>query len=211
MNSATYRQETVASSDRVPLSSDPSDHSANEVAAQPASFTPGPRRLEAEAIRDAMLVVSGKLDRRLFGPSVPTERRSDGSFDLKAGHPDRLRRSVYISTRRTYVPTVLTLFDGPQMDSNWPKRSTSAIAQQALVLMNDAFVIECAAGLAARVVAEGGDTFAGRLTRAFALAYQRAPTADEVAEFSPLAATAENPWPIICQALLGSSEFLYVD
>ena len=70
-----------------------------------------------------MIEVSGRLDRRLFGPSVPTERRADGSFDLKQGHADRLRRTVYVHTRRTYVPTFLTCFDEPQMDTNWPKRS----------------------------------------------------------------------------------------
>ncbi|HKX62743.1 MAG TPA: DUF1553 domain-containing protein, partial [Verrucomicrobiae bacterium] len=210
MNSATYRQETLASP--VPASAlGSSDHQKNWANATIAAFLPGPRRLEAEAIRDSMLEVSGRLDRKMFGPSVPTERRADGSFDIKSGHSDRLRRSVYIHTRRTYVPTLLTLFDEPQMDSNWPSRSASAIAQQSLALMNDPFVIECAREFAARVEAEGGETFAGRLARAFALAYQRAPSPEESAELQRSARDAANPWPLICQALLGSSEFLYVD
>src|SRR6185436_9663167 len=105
----------------------------------------------------------------------------------------------------------LTLFDEPQMDTNWPKRSTSAIAQQALALMNDSFVLDCAGAMARRVMSEGGDSFDGRLKRAFALAYQRAPSKDEVKTFQKLTVGAENPWPVICQALISASEFLYVD
>ena len=173
-----------------------------------AAFNPGPRRLEAGAIRDAMIEVSGRLDRRLFGPSVPTERRADGSFDLKQGHADRLRRTVYVHTRRTYVPTFLTCFDEPQMDTNWPKRSSSAIAQQALAQMNEPFMIECAGAFAARVMAEGGNTFAGRLWRAFELAYQRAPSAEEVACFSkppPASRTRGRPSARPCSARASSS------
>ena len=142
---------------------------------------------------------------------MPTERRGDGSFDIKQGHADRLRRTVYIHTRRTYVPTFLTLFDEPQMDTNWSKRSTSAIAQQALALMNEPFVAECASVFAARVLSEGGNSFESRLQRAFALAYQRAPSAEEATTFQQATAGAKNPWPTICQALFSSSEFLYAD
>jgi hypothetical protein len=118
LNSTTYRQETVLRErDR-----------AGKVGQPAPAFMPGPRRLEADAIRDAMLEVSGQLDQRLFGPSVPTERRSDGAFDIKQGHADRFRRTVYIHTRRTYVPTFLTLFDEPQMDTVGHARSTSAQA-----------------------------------------------------------------------------------
>lgn len=200
LSSATYRQETALRQ---------RDHKTKETF--PAAFVPGPRRLEAGAIRDTMLEVSGQLDTRLFGPSVPTERRSDGAFDIKQGHAERFRRTVYIHTRRTYVPTFLTLFDEPQMDTNWPRRSASAIAQQALALMNDSFVLECAAAMARRVLAEGGNSFEGRLQRAFALAYQRAPSTEEVKTFRNTTVGAENPWPTICQALISASEFLYVD
>ena len=216
MNSATYRQATVASNRSRPSSSQQIDYEVenddeDDSASPFAAFSPGPRRLEAGALRDAMIAISGRLDQRLFGVSVPTERRGDGSFDIKHGHADRLRRTVYIHTRRTYVPTFLTLFDEPQMDTNWSKRSTSAIAQQALALMNEPFVAECASVFAARVLAEGGDAFAGRLKRAFALSYQRLPSPDELALFEQTAAGSANPWPVVCQALLGSSEFLYVD
>jgi hypothetical protein len=202
--SATYRQRTVGSSTQAKSPGD---------GVWPAAFSPGPRRLEAEAIRDGMLAVSGLLDRRFFGPSVPTERRSDGSFAIKAGHAERYRRSIYLHTRRTYVPTFLTIFDAPQMDTNWPKRSNSAIAQQALALMNDEFVIECARALAERVQREGGGKFRSRLGRAFALVYNRQPSSAEIRLFEKAAEQGgeKDPWPILCQSLLSSSEFLYAD
>ena len=77
--------------------------------------------------------------------------------------------------------------------------------------MNDPFVIECAGVLACRVIEGGGSSFEGRLRRAFALAYQRAPTEDETAAFRQATAGVENPWPTICQALFTSNEFLYAD
>ena len=77
--------------------------------------------------------------------------------------------------------------------------------------MNEPFMIECAGTFAARVMADGGKTFAGRLRRAFELAYQRAPSEEEVVLFQQTTAGVENPWPAICQALLSSSEFIYVD
>jgi len=205
LTSATYRQETVL------RQSDKPDEVSENAGQTIAAFLPGPRRLEAGAIRDAMLEVSGQLDRRLFGPSVPTEKRSDGAFDIKAGHADRFRRTVYIHTRRTYVPTFLTLFDEPQMDTNWPKRSTSAIAQQALALMNDPFVLDCARAMACRLDASGEESFEHRLQRAFTLAYQRAASDEETRTFQMLTVGVKDPWPTICQALISASEFLYVD
>ena len=65
--------------------------------------------------------------------------------------------------------------------------------------MNDPFVLECSAAMACRVEAEGGNSFESRLDRAFALAYQRVPSEEEVSMFQRLTAGIENPWPIICQ------------
>jgi len=173
------------------------------------------RRLEAEAIRDAMLDVSGLLDRKMAGISIATEARDDGSFDVPADDAGRYRRSVYLSTRRSQLPTFLTLFDAPSMDTNWPKRNDSAIAPQALALMNHPFVLECADAFAGRILADEG-TNAERLRRAYLLAYGRAPRVDEHTLFGELLAktTPDNEratWRTITHALLAASEFLYVD
>jgi hypothetical protein len=177
------------------------------------------RRLEAEPIRDALLQVSGLLDRRQFGETVPTVKGPDGEFLISREHPGRYRRSVYLSTRRTWLPTFLALFDAPAMDTNWPKRSRAAIAPQALALMNNPLMLECAERFAQRVKAEAGPSFTSRLARAFLLAYGRPPASDEIALMREQTGVTENPaaeadgtdWRMLCHALLSSNEFLYVD
>ena len=206
--SAAYRQRTMNEKGNEPRP------------ALPPAYRPGPRRLEAGAIRDAMLDVAGSLDRRLLGPSIPTVRLKDGRFEVKKDHPDRNRRSIYISTRRTHVPTFLALFDEPIMDTNQPRRASSVIPQQALALLNGSFVLECAAGFARRVVEEGGATLEERLRWAYETAYGRPPSAEEADLFRdglpPRGGGPEDPgdaafWRIACHAILASNEFLHVD
>jgi hypothetical protein len=65
------------------------------------------RRLDAEALRDAMLAVSGELDRRISGPYVPTRRTAEGSVEVEEKQVGARRRSVYLQQRRTQVATLL--------------------------------------------------------------------------------------------------------
>jgi len=182
------------------------------------------RRLEAEAIRDSMLKVSGQLDERLYGPSVRTERLDDGSFSIDPKNEGRNRRTVYVSTRRTWTLTFLRAFDAPVMDTNCPKRSTSVVPQQSLAAMNSRFALECAGRFADRVLAGAGETFAERLGSAYELTYGRPPVPEEVElcrhAVSPRlgegAATdasddVAKAWRTICQALLSSNEFVHLD
>jgi len=227
LNSATYRQ----SSQNPQLMNN--DGQAEKLLAQ------FPRhRLEGEIVRDTMLELAGKLDTRLFGESVPTQRQPDGRSIVATNSPDRNRRSVYISTRRTTVPTFLNVFDTPAMDTNWPKRNDSVVPQQALALMNSSFVLDCSEQFARRVLHEGGPNFNSRLERAFLLAYGRLPDRDEMEMLKKLCTvekksfdtngplTPNDPltptlfpkgerenetWTMICHALLSSNEFLYVD
>jgi len=177
------------------------------------------RRLEAEPIRDALLRVAGLLDLRQFGETVPTVKGSEGEFSIPRDHVGRYRRSVYLTTRRTWLPTFLALFDAPAMDTNWPKRSRSAIAPQALALMNNPLMVECAERFAERVKTEAGPGFTPRLARAFLLAYGRPPAKDEIVLMRGLMETParregesdDTDWRMVCHALLSSNEFLYVD
>ena len=189
---------------------------ARQTDIEPALLASFPRRrLEAEAIRDAALAVAGKLDRSFFGESVTTVVASDGSASPPNEHPGRYRRSVYLSTRRTQLPTLLALFDAPSMDTNWPKRHDSAIASQSLALMNHPQFIECAEGFAKRIVDETvGDT--ERLQRMFVWAYGRLPEPSELILFMNelQRATREESaevWTTFAHAILASNEFLYVD
>ncbi len=177
------------------------------------------RRLEAEAIRDAMLAVSGQLDLKMYGESVPTERLEDGRVQIPADHPDRSRRSVYISTQRSGIPGFLTTFDTPIMDTNSPKRSASAIPQQALAAMNSPFVHESAAALSERVTIEGHESIEDRMNRIWMLAYSRYPEDDEVSIIRSWIGTKPNTkssdyqetWKTISHSVLSSNEFIYID
>lgn len=208
LRSTVYRQSSWADSAREEV--DPSNRLWNRFSK---------RRLEAEAIRDGMLAVSGQLDLRMYGESVPTERLEDGRVQIPADNPDRARRSVYISTQRTGIPGILATFDTPVMDTNLPKRSTSAISQQALVAMNNPFMHESAEALRDLIESEGHETFEERLNRIWMLAYSRYPTDKETSSMRAWMQNAmdvrtedrKDPWKTICHSVLSSNEFLYLD
>ncbi|MGV2338185.1 MAG UNVERIFIED_CONTAM: DUF1553 domain-containing protein [Planctomycetaceae bacterium] len=114
------------------------------------------RRLEAEAIRDAILAVSGQLDLKMYGPGVNVyfvsrteRRRSTGPLD-----GDR-RRSVYQRIRRNSFNPFLEAFDAPRPATTRGRRDVTNVPLQALTMLNDPFVIDQSARWGALVVAEG--------------------------------------------------------
>jgi Protein of unknown function (DUF1553)/Protein of unknown function (DUF1549) len=181
------------------------------------------KRLEAEAIRDAILAVSGRLDPTMGGPPVLTEAKPDGTVVIdRAKLPDPAaagRRSVYLLARHAFHPTLMTVFDQPVLATNCPERNRSAVPLQSLTLMNDAFLFEQADAFADRVARHSGPSAADRTDAAFRLALGRAPGASErvwSGEFlvhqSRLYLGADAPRKALadlCHALLGTSEFLY--
>lgn len=106
------------------------------------------RRLEAEAIRDRLLTVSGVLDRTPFGPPVAIAPDDAGQIVVTNDVP---RRSVYLQVRRTQPVAMLTAFDAPVMDVNCERRPSSTVAGQSLMLMNSLQVLKSARQLADRV------------------------------------------------------------
>jgi hypothetical protein len=154
MTSATYRQ---GSTDRSHTNELHSEH-------QPTSVTHSTdvdpdnlllwrqrlRRLESEAIRDSILMVSGNLDRTIGGPPIPLENKPDGSVVVG----NQFRRSLYLLARRNYQPTLLAVFDQPILATNCTQRATSAVSLQSLTMLNDAFVLEQAERFARRVLSE---------------------------------------------------------
>jgi hypothetical protein len=131
------------------------------------------RRLEGEAIRDAMLAVSGRLDAKLFGPSVPVHLTAfqDGRGRPASGPLDGTgRRSVYMAVRRNFLSSFLLAFDTPIPFSTVGRRSVSNVPAQALILMNDPFVHQQAALWGKRALTESGtpeDRIRGMYLRAF--------------------------------------------
>lgn len=169
-------------------------------------------RLDAEVIRDSILSVSGKLDTRLFGSPIPVRKGSDGQYIVDDSHPGAYRRSVYVQTRKSAPQSFLLAFDQPTMDAgNMAVRFRSALPVQSLAMMNNILVIQASKVLAERIANEGG-AIDSRVRRSYELVYSRPPRAEELKVIHAAIegkATDESAWRVFCQALLGTSEFLY--
>lgn len=179
------------------------------------------RRLDAEAVRDAMLAVSGELDQRSGGPYVPTVRDDDGDVVVHAETPGALRRSVFLQQRRTQVVGMLEAFDAPSIVFNCTMRTPTTVPLQSLKLLNSAFVRSRAATFADRLAHDSGEDSRARIDRAYLLAFGRAPTAQE--QSAALQFVSDQPaeydktngvqlaWTDFCQMLMVSNPFLYID
>jgi Protein of unknown function (DUF1553) len=161
------------------------------------------RRLEAEAIRDSLLAVSGRLDGAHGGPPFT---------DLSAP-----RRTLYLMAARTGANTsdFGRLFDRADPSLIIAQRGESVVAPQALFFLNDPFVTGVAKSLAARIKAEGPASAEGRIRRLYALALGRLPTPVETdvgLQFLVRGAGGgSDPWDRYCLLVLSTNEFLYVD
>jgi hypothetical protein len=104
------------------------------------------QRLEAEAIRDAILAVSGRLNERLEGPSVPVHLDEFMTGRGRPSHSGPLdgdgRRSLYLGVRRNFLTPMFLSFDYPTPFTTAGRRATSNIPAQALTLMNNPFVLQ---------------------------------------------------------------------
>src|SRR5262249_52325877 len=145
------------------------------------------RRLEAEAVRDSILAVSGQLHAQQFGPGVyPALPQAVLATQSRPGlgwgksPPDQAaRRSVYVFSKRSLVPPELELLDAPDTNSPCEQRGISTTAPQALTFLNGDFANEQAAHLADRLVREAGDDVARQGRLAYRMALWRLPTAEE--------------------------------
>jgi hypothetical protein len=157
------------------------------------------QRLEAEELRDALLAVSGQLQRTLGGPAT-----------LKFDEP---RRTLYLMTVRSDRSGFGPLFDSADSTAPVDKRTVSTVAPQALFVLNHPFVRDQAKRLAQRLLAADKDDRA-RIDRAYRLLYGRPPQAAEVDLGLSLVAgnvPAEQAWQEYCHVLLCANEFIYVD
>ena len=187
------------------------------------------RRLDAEAIRDSMLAISGQLGKKDSGPSVypklSDEVRSSAnqaSFQWPESPPDDQDcRSVYLGVRRALKVPFLETLDFANSSSPTVVRPTTTTAPQALLLLNEPWVYAQAVRLLDRLRREVGTGRSAMLERLWRLVYQRSPTRDEVTaaesfllEQSPTAEAGQPSdvaWTSLCRALLNSNEAIYVD
>ncbi|WP_435005542.1 PSD1 and planctomycete cytochrome C domain-containing protein [Tundrisphaera lichenicola] len=155
------------------------------------------RRLEAEAVRDAILKSSGKLDPTMFGPPLPVALDESGqvligkdtrdSAGRQRGKPgslggDEFRRSLYIQVRRSLPLSFSEAFDIPTLSPNCERRSSSTVATQSLALMNNEFAVEQSLAFADRVIRLAGSDPATRVDRAWWIALGHGPTAEQKAD-----------------------------
>jgi Protein of unknown function (DUF1553)/Protein of unknown function (DUF1549)/Planctomycete cytochrome C len=179
-------------------------------------------RLDAEALRDAMLATGGRLDRRFGGPYVPTTREKSGEVVVEADTPGANRRSLYLQQRRTQTLSLLGVFDSPSIVFNCVERPVSTMPLQSLSLLNSEFVIEQARHFAARLIGEADNEAPARIERGFLLAAARAPTEAESEASLAFIRTQQahyagrkdgelQTWTDFCQMLFASSAFLYVE
>ncbi|MBW3539448.1 MAG: PSD1 and planctomycete cytochrome C domain-containing protein [Planctomycetes bacterium] len=184
------------------------------------------RRLEAEAIRDSILAVAGRLDRRFFGTSIqPYREESNADRRLFAGPLDGDgRRSVYIKVNLMEGPAFLSSFNIPGGKLAQGRRDVTNVPAQALTLLNDGFVRQQAGLWGERVAASNADTVEERLHVMLRHALGREPEPAEAATFeqlvrslaelhgvSPGAVLASGPvWSDVAHVLFNLKEFIYI-
>ncbi len=167
-------------------------------------------RLEAEAIRDALLSVSGTLDTTMFGPGTLDE----GSR----------RRSIYFTVKRSKLMPMMQVFDAPEALGSIGERPTTTIAPQALFLMNNANVRASASSLARRAAPDAMTPLESAVKAAYLTALARLPTAEELGDALAFLAQQSASYRAagktdgrelaladFCQVLMCMNEFVYVD
>ncbi|MDX2035874.1 MAG: DUF1553 domain-containing protein [Isosphaeraceae bacterium] len=192
-----------------------SDHRPEAAAIDPESrllWRFPPRRIEGEAVLDAMLAASGKLSTELHGPSYrPFEVVYFNSSFYELTDPDTpetRRRTIYRMHVHSARSPLMESLDCPDPSVKTAKRTSTVTPLQALALMNDRFVERQARRFADRVAEEAGPEVAARVDRAFRIAFGRPPRPDEAASAREL--LQAHPLHRLAWALLNANEFLYL-
>lgn len=233
VTSATYRQASRAGS---PEGSDEQTREAQSRLERSLAVDPdnrwlgrmNRRRLEGEAIRDAMLAAAGRLSAGHGGPGVMAPLPPEVQGALLAGHwktspneEEHRRRSVYLFVRRNLRYPLFEAFDRPDTQVSCPRRATSTTAPQALVLMNSEFAVAAAQSLADKVLSDAGSDATARLELIYRRTLSRDPSASEIdaarrflqSQSARLDPAANDRAALVdfCRAMFNLNEFVYVD
>ncbi len=164
------------------------------------------RRLEAEAIRDSVLVATGEFDQAVGGPGVPPHLENESP-----------RRTIYLYQRRNEMPPVMSLFDAPEGIASCSGRRISTVALQPLYLLNSDFMMKQAESLAEKVTSIAGKNPEDQAETAFLRTLGRIPDADEQSQSLALLTRAgddeskrKESLVRFCHALLNLNEFVYI-
>lgn len=182
------------------------------------------RRLDAEAVRDAMLAAAGNLNPQPGHGSL-IQHQNVLINELPPLHQPSTHRSVYLLMLRNSMPPELTPFNLPDAISVAGKRDTSTLATQSLYLLNNPFLAEQSKHFAKRLL-EAPDDATARIKTAYQHAFARSPTEAEIQRAHDFIREADltlvstqndenkcliGAWAAFCQALLASNELRYVD
>ncbi|MEW6156134.1 MAG: PSD1 and planctomycete cytochrome C domain-containing protein [Verrucomicrobiota bacterium] len=154
------------------------------------------QRLDAEALRDAILAASGDLNPAMYGSPVPVrpdlhgqiivgvdKTQGDNKMPVEVGlNGEEYRRSVYIQMRRSRPLAMLHAFDAPVMEVNCERRQSSTVATQSLMLMNSQFILDQARHFAQRLQKEAGEDRDRQIQRAWLIAFSRLPSDAELTD-----------------------------
>jgi uncharacterized protein DUF1553 len=156
------------------------------------------QRLDAEALRDSILAVSGSLDPKVGGEGVELNDQNR-------------RRTVYAMVSRTKPDRTMAIFDFPDPNNTSEQRAVTLGPLQRLYFLNSAFIGQQSKALAKRLASEAGDDDAPRIRRAYALLFGRAPSDEEIALGMRFLRQGGDVWPRYAQVLLASAEFSSVN
>jgi hypothetical protein len=175
VTSAAYRQSTTRAAGEPP-DADPGNRLYGHFPR---------RRLSAESLRDALLAVSGRLNRALRGPGVSPELPNGFSkreaWKVSSDPADRARRSIYILSKRNLPYPLLEVFDLPDMHESCARRTQTTVAPQALMLLNSELVLDYAQSFAGRLLRDNPQAEFDRAIRdAYRLAFAREVADDEL-------------------------------
>ncbi len=228
MTSQAYRQSSRANYRQIEI--DPDNRLLSRM---------NPRRMEAETLRDALLALSGNINLKMHGPPVPVMENEEGQVVIgvdttdTANRPtgkrvnlkgEEFRRSLYVQVRRSRKLSFLDAFDAPTMEPNCAKRPVSTVAPQALIFMNNNFVVAQSRAMAARLQKLAPKDPDGQLAAGWEHALGHAPTGAELSrarEFvqkqTALFKERKDKTPELtalanyCQALISANRFVYVE
>lgn len=211
MNSRTYRQSSRVTDEL--LMRDPANRWYSRMPLQ---------RMDAEALRDSLLSVSGRLDNSPGGPPDAVTIDQNGQVSVNPTLTGNWRRSIYSQYRRTEIPTMMETFDYPEMGPNCITRSHTTVSPQSLLLMNNQHVHDLADAFATRVerlTSERPADLATRIDLVSQLAFSRLPNEEERQLGLATLQELQSLWDgdphaaltTYCHTILNSAAFLYID
>jgi hypothetical protein len=202
VTSATYRQSSRHRTDCAVVDAD------NRLL-----WRKSPARLEAEALRDSILSVTGQLNLQYGGApyrDFTTYVKNTQFYTMTdPDSPDVYRRTVYRTWIRSGRNHLLDAFDCPDPSTTAPRRAVTTTPIQSLALMNNSFVLRMSDRFAERVIKDAGTDVSLQTARIYQLAYGRSPNdaeADQLAQF-----VTSHGLSALCRVVLNSNEFIHVD